>query len=165
MNPFLSFLHPVTIALCFLRAYLVEYLGMLMIRLQRTGRRNDPSFRIVVGEKTFSPKSGKHLAYLGSYNPKTKATTLNQEAIKSWMQKGAQLSGTVNNLLINQKVIEGKKVNVLPKKTVAKPAEEAKPEAPAAAAEPVAEVAEAAVEEAPAAEVAGETPAEEVKAE
>lgn len=131
---------------------------MLMIRLQRTGRKNDPSFRIVVGEKTFSPKSGKHLAYLGSYNPKTKATIIDEPGVKHWMSMGAQLSGTVNNLFINKGVIEGKKINVLPKKTVPKkdepaaPAEEAKAEAPA----------EEATAPEPAAE---EKPTEEAKAE
>lgn len=122
---------------------------MLMIRLQRTGRKNDPSFRIVVGEKIYSPKSGKHLMHLGSYNPKTKATVIDAEAVKEWMGKGAQLSGTVNNLFISKGVIQGKKVNVLPKKTVAKKEEEVKAEAPA----PVAEVA-------PAEEVVAEAPAE-----
>jgi len=128
---------------------------MLMIRLQRTGRKNDPSFRIVVGEKIYSPKSGKHLMHLGSYNPKTKATVIDAEAVKEWMSKGAQLSGTVNNLFITKGVIQGKKVNVLPKKTVAKKEEEAAAPAPAPA---------PAAEAAPAEEVVAEAPAEETPA-
>jgi small subunit ribosomal protein S16 len=123
---------------------------MLTIRFQRTGRKNDPSFRIVVGEKIYSPKSGKHLMHLGSYNPKTKATVIDAEAVKEWMGKGAQLSGNVHNLFVTKGVIQGKKINVLPKKTVAKKEEEVKAEAPAPAAE------------APAAEeVATEAPAQE----
>lgn len=98
---------------------------MLMIRLKRTGRTNDPSFKIVVGEKKYSPKSGKHFEYLGSYNPKTKATIIDAEAVKAWLSKGAQASGTVHNLLLKKGVVTGKKVNVLPKKTVPKK-EEAK---------------------------------------
>ncbi len=113
---------------------------MLMIRMQRTGRRNDPSFRIVVGEKTFSPKSGKHLAYLGSYNPKAKTLIVDAEKAKALIANGAQLSGTIHNLFISKGIITGKKINVLPKKTVAKP-EVA--EAPAEAA-PAPETAEAA---------------------
>jgi small subunit ribosomal protein S16 len=98
---------------------------MLMIRLKRTGRTNDPSFKIVVGEKKYSPKSGKHFEYLGSYNPKTKATIIDAEAVKGWLTKGAQASGTVHNLLLKKGIITGKKVNVNPKKTVPKK-EEAK---------------------------------------
>ncbi len=130
---------------------------MLIIRLKRTGRTNDPSFKIVVGEKIYSPKSGKHLAYLGSYNPKTKATVIDADAVKNWISKGAQMSGTVNNLFINKGIIQGKKVNVLPKKTVPK-----KNDLPAQAGEE--SKAEAPVDEAPA-EAAPEAPAEEVKTE
>jgi small subunit ribosomal protein S16 len=133
---------------------------MLMIRLKRTGRTNDPSFKIVVGEKIYSPKSGKHLAYLGSYNPKTKATVIDADAVKNWISKGAQMSGTVNNLFINKGIIQGKKVNVLPKKTVPKKEEVAEaPKAP----EPVAEAPEAAPEEVAAEPVAEAT--QDVKAE
>ena len=129
--------------------------AMLVIRLQRTGRTNDPSFRIVVGEKTFSPKSGKHLAYLGSYNPKTKVAIIDEAAVKHWTAMGAKLSGTVNNLFINKGIIQGKKVDVNPRKTVAKKEEEVKAEAPTA--EPVPEaVAEPAVKEAPAEEAKAE---------
>lgn len=97
---------------------------MLSIRLKRTGRTNDPSFKIVVGEKKYSPKSGKHFEYLGSYNPKTKATIIDAEAVKAWLAKGAQASGTVHNLLLKKGIVTGKKVNVLPKKTVPKKEEE-----------------------------------------
>jgi small subunit ribosomal protein S16 len=121
---------------------------MLTIRFQRTGRKNDPAFRIVVLEKQRSPKAGNPLQVLGSYNPKTKHTVINAERVQHWISKGAQLSGTVNNLLITNKVIEGKKVNVLGKKTPIKKEEakeeakvEEKAEAPAEAApeEPAAE--------------------------
>lgn len=90
---------------------------MLTIRFQRTGRKNNPAFRIVVLEKQRSPKAGNPLQVLGSYNPKTKHTVIDAERVKHWISKGAQLSGTVNNLFITNKIIEGKKVNVLGKKT------------------------------------------------
>jgi small subunit ribosomal protein S16 len=123
---------------------------MLVIRLKRTGRRNDPSFKIVVGEKIFSPKSGKHYSYLGSYNPKTKSAIIDAEAVKGWIAKGAQPSGTVHNLLITKGIIEGKKVNVLPKKTVPKKDEPEAPkaEAPTAAPQETASAAEPVNEEA-----------------
>lgn len=87
---------------------------MLGIRLKRTGRTNDPSFKIVVGEKKYSPKSGKHFEYLGSYNPKTKATIIDAEKVKEWLAKGAQASDTVHNLLVSKGIITGKKINILP---------------------------------------------------
>lgn len=117
---------------------------MLSIRLKRTGRTNDPSFKIVVGDKKYSPKSGKHFEYLGSYNPKTKATIIDAVSAKAWISKGAQLSGTIHNLFLKQGIITGKKVNVNPKKVLAKPVEAAKPEPVAAAVVPAEDTAPAA---------------------
>ena len=89
---------------------------MLTIRLQRVGRKNDPSFRVVVVDSKRAPKSGNYLEMVGSHNPKMDATELKGERIKHWIGKGATVSGTVHNLLISHHVIEGKKINVLPKK-------------------------------------------------
>jgi small subunit ribosomal protein S16 len=108
---------------------------MLKIRLQRTGRTNDPSYRVVVTEHTNGPKSGRAVESVGSYNPKSKERILNVERIKHWLSMGAQASGTMHNMLISAGIISGKKVNVLPKKTVPKKEEvAAAPEAPKAAA-------------------------------
>lgn len=116
---------------------------MLKIRLQRVGRKNDPSFRVIVTEHTTAAKKpGSFQEVLGNYDPRKDSVTLKAERISYWMSRGAQVSGTVHNLLINEKIIEGKKVNVLPKKTVAAKEPEKEP----------------AAEEAP----AEETPAEEV---
>lgn len=111
---------------------------MLMIRFQRIGRKNDPAFRIAVLEKTAGPKAGKYVDLVGTYNPKTKESTLKPELIKEWVTKGAQVSPSVMNLLIAKGVFEGKKVAVISKKNLEKnkPAEVA-PEAPAAEAAPV----------------------------
>jgi small subunit ribosomal protein S16 len=89
---------------------------MLKIRLQRIGRKNDPSFRVVLTDSKNSTKSGRFLEILGTYNPKAGEKTLESEKIKYWMSKGAQCSGTMHNFLVQDKVISGKKVNVLPKK-------------------------------------------------
>ena len=106
---------------------------MLMIRLQRTGRKHEPTFRVVLTDSKNGPKSGKYLKNLGWYDSRLEnsaAKQLDVEAIKSWMSKGAKLSLTLHNFLISQKVIDGKKLNALPKKTVQKkevvPAEAAK---------------------------------------
>ena len=90
---------------------------MLKIRLQRIGRKNDPAFRAVLTDSKNSTKSGRFLEILGTYNPKAGETKFDGERMKYWVSKGAQLSDTLRNFLIHQKVIEGKKVNVLPKKT------------------------------------------------
>ena len=90
---------------------------MLKIRLQRIGRKNDPSFRVVLTDSKNSTKSGKFLEILGTYNPKAGETHFETDRMKEWMGKGAKLSDTMHNFLVHQKVIEGKKINVLPKKS------------------------------------------------
>lgn len=83
-----------------------------MLKFQRIGRKNDPSFRVVVKEKLSKPKSGE-LEILGSFHPKTKHTVLKNERILYWISKGARPTPRVHNLLIGQGVIRGKKVNVV----------------------------------------------------
>lgn len=125
---------------------------MLKIRFQRTGRKNDPSFRLVVTEHTAAAQAGKNVAQVGSYHPKTKHTLIDAEAVKLWLSRGAKASGTVNNLLITKGIIEGKKVNVLGKKTpIVKetPAETLKAGAPAVEAVAPEVAPETSVEEAP----------------
>jgi len=89
---------------------------MLKIRLQRIGRKNDPSFRAVLTDSKNSTKSGKFLEILGTYNPKAGEKVLNADRIKYWMSQGAKCSDTMHNFLVHDKVIVGKKINVLPKK-------------------------------------------------
>ena len=135
---------------------------MLAIRLQRVGRKNDPSFRVIVADSKLKPKTGNVLEVLGSYNARMGKPIINTERAQYWMSVGAKASGTVHNLLVDLKAVTGKKINVLGKKTpiikeataVEAKAEVAAPVAAAVATE-VAEVAET-VAEAP----AEETPAE-----
>ncbi len=111
---------------------------MLKIRLQRVGRKHEPTFRVVLTDSKNSTKSGRLLEVLGAYDPRHKDTTaLDAEKIKYWMSKGAQATPTMHNMLISKKIIDGKKINVLPKKTVPKKEEEpaAATPAPAATAE------------------------------
>ena len=98
---------------------------MLKIRLQRTGRKNEPSFRVVVGDRRNSAQSGKFLEVLGSYDPKAGTVTFKEDRVKYWIGQGAQASGTVHNFLVDKKIVDGKKINVLPQKTPVKK-EEAK---------------------------------------
>ena len=90
---------------------------MLIIRFQRVGRRNDPSFRLIVTDSRRAAKTGAFLELLGSYNPKTKAVTLKKDRVLEWHKNGAQISDTVRNFLISNKVLESKKINVLPRKS------------------------------------------------
>lgn len=92
---------------------------MLMIRLQRVGRKHEPVFRLVLTDSKNGPKSGKYLEVLGSYDPRqdNKLEQFNIVKIKEHISKGAKLSDTVHNFLVTRKAIIGKKKNVLPKKT------------------------------------------------
>lgn len=90
---------------------------MLKMRLQRVGRKNDPSYRVVVTDSRTGPKSNKHVDILGSYNAKLNNIKIDGERAKEWISKGVQVSPTVHNLMITSKIIEGKKINVLPKKS------------------------------------------------
>jgi len=91
---------------------------MLMIRLQRVGKKNEPTFRIVLTDSKNSSKSGKFLEVLGSYDARDKnQTKIDSDRAQYWISKGAKLSDTINNLFINKKIIVGKKINVLPKKS------------------------------------------------
>ena len=146
-----------------------------MIRFQRIGRTNDPAFRIVLLEKERAAKAGNITEQLGTYNPKSKELTIDAERVKEWIAQGAQPTDSIRNLLITKGILEGKKINVLPKKTPIKSDEPeatsvapATPEAPVAEAvveapteaEIVAEAEPAPEEEAPAVEEVAETPAE-----
>ncbi|MDP3996419.1 MAG: 30S ribosomal protein S16 [bacterium] len=101
---------------------------MLKIRLQRVGRKNVPVFRVVLTDHKNSAKSGKFLEVLGSYDPVHNKKEIKVERVKHWLSVGARPSETVHNFLIDRKLIEGKKINVLPKKRPIKKEEEAKSE-------------------------------------
>lgn len=140
---------------------------MLMMRLQRVGRKNNPAYRVVVVDKRASTKSNKTIDLIGNYNPKLGQITINAEKAKHWLAQGVQASDTVHNMLISQKVIEGKKRNALPKKSPI--IDEAKLKAEAEAKEKAEADRLAAIEAEKAAaaeaEAAANVPAEEVVAE
>lgn len=148
-----------------------------MIRLQRIGRKNDPSFRLIVTDKRESTKSNRFADIVGTYAPKAGTITIDAEKVKMWLKNGAKASPTVHNMLVTKGIIEGKKINVLPKvkilaalkaeqdkKDAERKAEEEKQAAAAKAAKEAEEKAAAeakAAEEAAAAEAApAETPTE-----
>jgi small subunit ribosomal protein S16 len=114
---------------------------MLIIRLQRTGKRNQAHFRIVLAEKT-APVEKKITEVLGSYNPRKKDFQVKEDRLKYWIDQKVQLSETVHNLLVSKNLLQAAKVKAfnIPKKPAeaapAQPAAESpKAESPAPAAE------------------------------
>lgn len=103
---------------------------MLMIRLQRVGRKNDPSFRVVLTDSKNGPRSGKYLEILGSYDARKGNARLEKDKIKHWLSMGAKASGTLHNLLVSHKMVSSKKINVLPQIKKAKVTAPIKTEAP-----------------------------------
>lgn len=144
---------------------------MLVIRMQRTGRKGHAMFRVVVQDSRRTPTSGKIVASLGSYDPHTKQVTLNKEKAAFYVDHGAQPSERVATLLKAEGVKLPKWVTLPAKKERAvrnadkrRSTRPPEPEAPAEEAPAVEEpVAEEATPEPEAAPV--EEPAEEAKTE
>ena len=140
---------------------------MLVIRLQRVGRKGHAQFRVVVQDSRRTPTSGKVVQLLGHYNPHTKDTVINKEKAQFYLDHGAQPSDRVTALLkgegvklpkwVTPPVKQEGKIRNPEKLRRNQPKEEAKPE------EKPAEEPEAAAEapEAPEVEKADEAPAEE----
>jgi len=142
---------------------------MLAIRMQRTGRKGYPMYRVIVQEAHRQPTSGRVVANLGSYNPHTKETTLNTEKAAAFLKNGAQPSDRVVKLLQAQKVTLPAWVKVTSdkKQKTIKNAEklrrhQSEEEAPVEAEAPAEEITEAPVEAVEPTEEVAEAPAEEV---
>ena len=73
---------------------------MIRIRLAKKGRKNAPSYRIVVANST-SPRDGRHIEIVGFYNPSHNPTLFEYDKAKyeSWVKKGAQPSEAVVKLV------------------------------------------------------------------
>ncbi len=146
---------------------------MLTIRLSRTGKRKQPYYRVVLQEKTRDPWSPA-IEVLGTLNPRLgrEKAELDEERIKYWLSKGAEVSQGLHNLFVDRKLVKGEKVNNInltakrrKKIEDAKPKVEA-PKPPEVKEEPKAEApVEAPKVEEPKAEVPVEAPKEEPKVE
>ena len=115
---------------------------MLAIRLARVGAKKQPSFRVVVIEKSRA-RNGRNIEIVGHYNP-TKdpiVLSLNNERIEHWMSHGAQPSDTVRRLLAHKQA--GKPVSTTDPKNLPLAAPEKTPEKPAAPAKKPAAAAKA----------------------
>ena len=85
---------------------------MLVIRYFRIGKKNQPYFKIVVTDKRRPTRGGRFVEEVGFSDPVKKKRTLKADRIKYWISKGAQPSDSIHNLLISEKIIEGKKIPV-----------------------------------------------------
>lgn len=106
---------------------------MLTIRLQRTGKKNQADFRIVLADKTAAAKK-KFQEILGSYNPRKKTFQVKEERLKYWISQRVQISPTVQNLLISKSLLDGKKVKAFSIPAKERPKETADTEGPLQAA-------------------------------
>lgn len=77
---------------------------MLVIRMQRTGRKGHAQFRVVVQDSRRTPTSGKIVAALGNYNPHTKEAVLDKDKAAFYLEHGAQPSDRVARLLKSEGV-------------------------------------------------------------
>ncbi len=126
---------------------------MIKLRLKRFGKKREASFRLVATNST-SRRDGRPLEELGFYNPRTKETRLNTEAIRARLSQGAQPTDTVRSLLEKGGLIEK---TIRPAETVGKAKQAAAREA--AAKEAAAKAAEEKAAAAAAAAEAASAPA------
>lgn len=81
------------------------------LRLTRMGDKKSPFYRVVAADSR-SPRDGKFIDVIGTYNPLTDPATVKIDAdkVKEWIKNGAQPTDTVRALLVNGGIIEpGKK--------------------------------------------------------
>lgn len=105
---------------------------MLVIRLQRRGKKHQPIYRVVVGEKR-SKLKGEQLEELGWVDICQNKFDFKKDRILHWLKVGAKLSPTMNNLLVNAKIIEGKKMRIkLSRKSEARTVSQSAVETPVA---------------------------------
>lgn len=132
---------------------------MLVIRMQRTGRKGHAQFRVVVQDSRRTPTSGKIVANLGHYNPHSKELVVDKEKAAFYLEHGAQPSERAARLLKNNgvKLPAWVKLSVDKERTV-RNADKRRSTAPAPEVEEAAQ--EEVVEEAEQAEVAADAAAE-----
>lgn len=84
---------------------------MVKIRLARFGKKKQPTFRLVVSDSrkdTFD----RYIESVGFYDPRAKNVEINSERVKYWQSQGVQFSPAVHNLLVENKIIDAKKLAV-----------------------------------------------------
>ena len=77
---------------------------MVKIRLRRMGAKKSPFYRIVVADSRY-PRDGRFIEEIGTYNPLTNPSTVDADAVKTWIAKGAQPTDTVKALLKKEGIL------------------------------------------------------------
>lgn len=79
---------------------------MIVIRLTRVGKKNSPAYRVVVADKRRAVKR-KFIEILGNYNPtrNPKQFVIDKERALFWIERGAQPSPTIRNLMVDAGVL------------------------------------------------------------
>src|SRR3954471_345875 len=90
------------------------------LRLRRTGRKKQPTYRIVVADSR-SPRDGKFIEIIGQYAPRTgdQALNLKNDRVNYWLDNGAQPTDTVRSLLRKAGVLKARHETRLGRKLTA----------------------------------------------
>jgi len=109
------------------------------IRLRRMGAKKKPFYRVVVADSR-SPRDGRFLDTIGTYDPRaeTAGISIDREKTLRWLEEGATPTDSARSLLSQAGIWQEHRTGVRPEPRVETPAKE-KPAAPPAKAEAVAE--------------------------
>ncbi len=80
-----------------------------MIKMAKVGKTNKKVFRIIISEKARDPY-GRALEILGSYDPYDKKLDVKTDRVKYWISQGAQMTASINNLFVDNKIVDGGKI-------------------------------------------------------
>lgn len=78
---------------------------MLKLRLKKTGRKKQPSFRLVVMENK-TRRDGRSIEEVGYYNPITKQSYFDIDKINKWLKNGVKFTQTVESLLKKAEILK-----------------------------------------------------------
>ena len=80
---------------------------MVKLRLKRMGKKGNPFYRIVAADSR-SPRDGRIIEQVGTYNPlvKENQVTLDTEKVMKWLNNGAKPSDTVRSILSHEGVLK-----------------------------------------------------------
>jgi len=77
--------------------------------MAKVGKTNKKVFRIIISEKARDPY-GRALEILGSYDPYDKKLDVKTDRVKYWISQGAQMTASINNLFVDNKIVDGGKI-------------------------------------------------------
>ncbi len=77
------------------------------IRLRRVGAKKQPSYRLVIADSR-SPRDGRFIDVIGSYNPRTKPTTIvvDAEKARKWLSQGARPTESAASILYRAGIVD-----------------------------------------------------------